>query len=102
MDSQPNSPTLLTNGAFNRRRMLVGSMALVAGGAGIAMTLPGDHAAAETPSQTREFTLVAEEIDWELQPGTSVKAWTYNRQMPGPEIRVTEGDLVRVTLQNKL
>jgi plastocyanin len=50
----------------------------------------------------REFTLTAEEIDWELQPGTVVKAWTYNRQMPGPELRVREGDLVRVTLVNKL
>ncbi len=88
--------------AFNRRRMLVGSIALVAGGAGLAMTVPGDPAAAEEPPQTREFTLVAEEIDWDLQPGTTVKAWVYNRQMPGPEIRVTEGDLVRVTLQNKL
>ncbi len=52
--------------------------------------------------QVKEFTLVAEEIDWELQPGTSVKAWAYNGQVPGPEIRVTEGDLVRVTVENKL
>jgi FtsP/CotA-like multicopper oxidase with cupredoxin domain len=50
----------------------------------------------------KEFTLVAEEIDWELQPGVTVKAWAYNGQVPGPEIRVTEGDLVRVTLVNKL
>ena len=50
----------------------------------------------------REFTLTAEEIDWELMPGTVVRAWTYNGTMPGPELRANEGDLVRVTLVNRL
>lgn len=57
---------------------------------------------AATANTTREFTLEAKEVDWELMPGTTVKAWTYNGQMPGPELRVTEGDLVRVTLKNSL
>ena len=52
--------------------------------------------------QIREFTLVAEEIDWELQSGITVKAWAYNGQIPAPEIRVTEGDLVRVNFVNNL
>lgn len=50
----------------------------------------------------RTYTLVAEEFDWEIMPGVVVRAWGYNRTMPGPEIRVREGDLVQVTLQNKL
>jgi plastocyanin len=50
----------------------------------------------------REIALTAEEIDWELMPGTTVRAWAYNGQMPGPEIRVREGDLVRITLRNAL
>lgn len=50
----------------------------------------------------RSFTLVAQEVDWELLAGTTVRAWTYNGQLPGPELRVTEGDLVRVTLINQL
>jgi FtsP/CotA-like multicopper oxidase with cupredoxin domain len=50
----------------------------------------------------REFTLTAQEVDWELFPGTTVKAWAYNGVMPGPELRVTEGDTVRVTLVNQL
>jgi plastocyanin len=57
--------------------------------------------AASAP-EVREFTLTAEEIDWEIMPGTTIRAWTYNRQMPGPEIRVHEGDLVRITLRNAL
>jgi multicopper oxidase len=31
-----------------------------------------------------------------------VKAWAYNNQVPGPQIRVREGDRVGVTLTNKL
>jgi FtsP/CotA-like multicopper oxidase with cupredoxin domain len=58
--------------------------------------------ASDDPPQTREFTLTAEEIDWELQPGTKVRAWAYNGQVPGPEIRVREGDRVRITLTNHL
>lgn len=50
----------------------------------------------------REFRLVAQETTWELLPGVAVKAWTYNGQVPGPEIRVTEGERVRVVLENKL
>lgn len=50
----------------------------------------------------KEFNLTAQETEVELQPGTKVKAWTYNGIMPGPEVRVTEGDLVRVTFTNEL
>jgi manganese oxidase len=48
------------------------------------------------------FELTAEEIMWEVSPGQKMKAWTYNRQLPGPQIRVTEGERVRVILHNKL
>lgn len=58
-------------------------------------------AVAEAP-RVRELTLVAEEFDWEIMPGVVVRAWGYNRQLPGPEIRVHEGDLLRVTLENRL
>lgn len=52
--------------------------------------------------QTREFTLTASEVAWQLMPGTMVRAWGYNGQVPGPELRVREGDLVRITLRNAL
>ncbi|MDQ3514994.1 MAG: multicopper oxidase domain-containing protein [Chloroflexota bacterium] len=35
-------------------------------------------------------------------PGSTVRAWGYNGQIPGPELRVREGDLVRITLRNDL
>ena len=48
------------------------------------------------------YDLTAEEIQWEVEPGRKVKAWTYNRQVPGPQLRVREGDRVRINLTNKL
>lgn len=70
---------------------------------GLVTRIAGTPAASKQDAPPlREFTLTAEEIDWELQSGTTVRAWTYNRQMPGPEIRVREGDRVRVTLVNHL
>jgi len=48
------------------------------------------------------YDLTCEEIQWEVEPGRQVKAWAYNRQVPGPQIRVREGDRVRVNLTNQL
>jgi len=50
----------------------------------------------------RAFTLVAEPVRWEIQQGLVVDGWGYNGATPGPTIRVTEGDHVRVTLTNDL
>lgn len=40
--------------------------------------------------------------DWEFDVGKTVEAWGYNNMVPGPEIRVTEGDTVRVNVTNNL
>jgi FtsP/CotA-like multicopper oxidase with cupredoxin domain len=48
------------------------------------------------------FNLTAKIVDWEVAPGQKVQAWTYNGQFPGPQIRVTEGDKVRVVIKNEL
>lgn len=50
----------------------------------------------------REFTLVARPADVPVEPGRVWRTWTYNGVVPGPEIRVREGDLLRVTLRNEL
>lgn len=51
---------------------------------------------------TKEFTLRASIIDWEVEPGKTVKAWAYNDQVPSPWIRVEPNDHVRVVLTNDL
>jgi FtsP/CotA-like multicopper oxidase with cupredoxin domain len=48
------------------------------------------------------FELTAEKLQWETEPGKFVEAWAYNQQVPGPQIRVKEGDRVRVVLHNRL
>jgi FtsP/CotA-like multicopper oxidase with cupredoxin domain len=51
---------------------------------------------------TKRFELTAEITDWEVSPGKTVKAWTYNRQVPGPWIRVEPGEKVEIVLRNEL
>jgi FtsP/CotA-like multicopper oxidase with cupredoxin domain len=51
---------------------------------------------------TKQFDLTAEIVDWEVEPGKVVQAWTYNGTVPAPHIHVEVGDKVRVVLENKL
>ena len=44
----------------------------------------------------REFELTCDKIRWEVTPGVIVDALSYNGQIPGPVIRVTEDERVRV------
>lgn len=48
------------------------------------------------------YDLTASKIQWETMPGQKVEAWAYNGQVPGPQIRVRQGDRVRVVLKNEL
>lgn len=81
--------------------MLLIMVAIAAGVAGSHLRGAG-HAAARAQGELREFTLVAEPVKWEIQPGLVVDGWGYNGQIPGPTLRVTEGDLVRIHLINHL
>lgn len=51
---------------------------------------------------TKQFTLTASLVDWEIEPGKVVEAMAYNGMVPGPTIRVEVGDRVRVVLKNEL
>ena len=48
----------------------------------------------------REYTLDATDEEIEVAPGVFFPAWTYNGTVPGPVIRATEGDLLRVRFVN--
>jgi FtsP/CotA-like multicopper oxidase with cupredoxin domain len=48
------------------------------------------------------FDLTCKQLQWEIEPGKLVEAWGYNGTLPGPEIRVTEGDKVRIVVKNEL
>jgi uncharacterized cupredoxin-like copper-binding protein len=51
---------------------------------------------------TKVFILDAKIVDWEVEPGNVVKAWTYNGVVPAPTIQVYTGDKVRIILKNNL
>jgi manganese oxidase len=48
----------------------------------------------------REWTVVAQDKEIEVAPGVRYAAWTYNGRVPGPTLRATEGDLMRVRFVN--
>jgi FtsP/CotA-like multicopper oxidase with cupredoxin domain len=51
---------------------------------------------------TKEFDLTAGITKWEVSPGKTAEAMTYNGTVPGPTIKVNPGDHIRVVLHNKL
>lgn len=61
-----------------------------------------------TPLEYREedgfkvFELTCSNIDWDTGGGNMVKAMAYNGVVPGPEIRITQGDKVRIIVTNEL
>ena len=48
----------------------------------------------------REWTLAAAEQDIEIAPGVTYTAWSYNGRVPGPTLRATEGDRLRIRFIN--
>src|SRR3972149_1466507 len=109
-----------------RDRLLIIGLVLALVGAGVLLVVPGRRAAEKSgaagraqavedahgrhrppppgraPSGIREYTLVIEEdVPHEVAPGVVVPAWTFNRTVPGPVLRATEGETLRITLVNK-
>ncbi|HVQ77127.1 MAG TPA: multicopper oxidase family protein [Candidatus Binatia bacterium] len=90
-----------------RRRLLLGAgaTALGLGGLDAGLTVlrrSPEIALAGTMPGVREFVIETREVTWELAPGKTVRGMAYNGRIPGPEIRVKEGERVRVVLKNAL
>jgi manganese oxidase len=49
----------------------------------------------------REFQITAQTTTLELNQAVSYASWNYNGRVPGPTLRATEGDRVRVVFLNK-
>jgi manganese oxidase len=56
----------------------------------------------EMDGNVKVFRLTAEKIQWETKEGKLVEAMAYNRMIPGPVIRVTEGERVRIIVTNRM
>ncbi len=80
---------------MQRFRVITATLGLaVLLGASGCITMPGSAGA-----KVHEVTFTAMETEIVVDGnGTKYKAWTFNGQMPGPVVRVTEGDTVNFTL----
>jgi manganese oxidase len=52
------------------------------------------------PGRVREYTMRATDKEVEIAPGVFFPGWTYNGTIPGPVIRATEDDILRVRFVN--
>jgi len=55
----------------------------------------------EAAKPNRQITLVTEDAEIDIAPGKRVKAWTFNGTVPGPTIRLAEGENITVKYINK-
>ncbi|MBA1274332.1 multicopper oxidase family protein [Stutzerimonas azotifigens] len=84
---------------FSRRQLLAGLAGLgVVGLAGGARYWLGRT----DSSVTHDYELIAAPLDVELVPGHVTPAWAYGGQAPGLELRVRQGDWLRVRFINRL
>jgi FtsP/CotA-like multicopper oxidase with cupredoxin domain len=85
---------------ISRRTFLkAGAAALV--GTSMSVAFPS-LLGAQQKKTVREFLFSASPAKVNLGAGPDFTAWTYNGQVPGPEIRVEEGEIIRVVLKNYL
>ena len=48
----------------------------------------------------RQYSIEAKHVEVEVAPGVRFPAWTFNGAVPGPTIRCTEGDSIRIHFTN--
>jgi manganese oxidase len=56
----------------------------------------------EMDNGVKAFRLVAEPVKQQILPGKTIDVWGYNGTSPGPTIQITQGDRVRIIVDNHL
>jgi manganese oxidase len=87
-------------GALGHAAMLHDQAPAVGGPHDLDELLHPPQALAHRPGRVREYTLTAVDKELEIAPGVFFPAWTYNGTVPGPVVRATEDDLLRVRFVN--
>ncbi|HJR77380.1 MAG TPA: multicopper oxidase domain-containing protein [Nitrospiraceae bacterium] len=83
----------------NSRRRLWTTKSLPASALAIGFLIAGVTSPADAKTHEVKMTAVEKNLTVE-GGGETYAAWTFNNQMPGPVIRVTEGDTIKFTLTN--
>lgn len=83
--------------AISRRGFLAGSAA-------VAATVPIQRYAQAAPPAAKHFALTATPGRWPLvgKGEAETAVWCYDNRVPGPAIRVRQGEPVRIVVENKL
>jgi len=85
---------------WSPKRLSLGLILLVVAGAlWIKGGFPFQTATHAAP--VREYTLFVREVDWEVAPGYTYKALTFNGSIPGPTLEAKEGEILRVKFKNE-
>ncbi len=112
--SDQKKDKLKSNNSLSRRNFLELSGLGLGAAAGVSLlglpkivqaenTLPALPGTGSIPVEIPYKEYQLEVAEQEVTPdGTTVKALTVNGQIPGPEIRVREGDLLRIVTTNKI
>ncbi len=82
---------------LSRREFVAGAAGGLAG-----LGLPNLLGGPAATGAVRELVLETREMTWEISPGKQIRAMAYNGRVPGPEIRVKEGERLRAVLKNAL
>lgn len=73
----------------------------------VSYTAPADARGDQTlepriENGVKVFNLTTSVIKWNILPDKQVMAYAFNQQVPGPRIRATEGDRIRINVTNNL
>jgi nitrite reductase (NO-forming) len=60
-----------------------------------------NEASTITNSSNKQITLITEDVEIDIAPGKRVTAWAFNGTVPGPTIRLTEGENLTIKYINK-
>ena len=97
-----NAPALLTASAENEAAIKA-MEAISSDGISLAKETKGLQELNYTlENGIKVFNLTAEPVRWPILKETIVTAWTYNGMVPGPLIRATEDDNVKILVKNNL
>jgi FtsP/CotA-like multicopper oxidase with cupredoxin domain len=88
---------LIATSAFSRRTLLAGGASLAAGAA-----LPFAVRAVANPSEELELTAAPGHAAMVGRSYPATEVWCYGDRVPGPEIRVRQGERIRIVVHNQL
>ena len=96
--------TQISGQSLDMSKMDVDVMAQIHEMGGLQLVMPEAFAEtdcgalAETGRNVVEFNLTGESVELPIMGGKTYKAMTFSEQVPGPTLRVTQGDVVKMTL----